>query len=89
LFPAERDSSDRTWSTCSWQICARPRFGSSIISAPAAGCVYHLAANPDARWGIENTRLDLDQEAIATYNVLEAMRLNQCKRILLSSSGTV
>jgi UDP-glucose 4-epimerase len=56
---------------------------------PGADCVYHLAANPDARWGIENTRLDLEQETIATYNVLEAMRLNQCKRILLSSSGTV
>jgi len=56
---------------------------------PGADCVFHLAANPDARWGIENTRLDLEQETIATYNVLEAMRLNQCKRILLSSSGTV
>jgi UDP-glucose 4-epimerase len=56
---------------------------------PGADCVYHLAADPDARWGIENTRLDLEQETIATYNVLEAMRLNQCKRILLSSSGTM
>ena len=23
--------------------------------------VFHLAANPDARWGIDNTRLDLEQ----------------------------
>jgi UDP-glucose 4-epimerase len=51
--------------------------------------VYHLAANPDPRWGLENTRLDLEQETIATYNVLEAMRRNDCKRILFSSSGTV
>ena len=51
--------------------------------------VFHLAANPDARWGIENTRLDLEQETIATYNVLEAMRQNQVPRIVFSSSGTV
>jgi len=51
--------------------------------------VYHLAANPDARWGIENTRLDLEQETIVTYNVLESMRRSGCRCILLSSSGTV
>lgn len=51
--------------------------------------VIHLAANPDARWGIENTRLDLEQETIVTYNVLEAMRLNQVPQIVFSSSGTV
>ena len=51
--------------------------------------VVHLAANPDIRWGLTNTRLDLDQETIVTYNVLEAMRLNQVKRILFSSSCAV
>jgi UDP-glucose 4-epimerase len=51
--------------------------------------VFHLAANPDARWGIENTRLDLEQETIVTYNVLESMRQNQAPQIIFSSSGTV
>jgi UDP-glucose 4-epimerase len=51
--------------------------------------VVHLAANPDARWGIDNTRLDLEQETIVTYNVLEAMRRRGVRRILFSSSGTV
>jgi len=51
--------------------------------------VFHLAANPDARWGIENTKLDLEQETVATYNVLEAMRRNSVRQIILSSSGTV
>ena len=50
--------------------------------------VFHLAANPDARWGIDNTRLDLEQETIVTYNVLEAMRRNKAPRIVFSSSGT-
>jgi len=51
--------------------------------------VFHLAANPDARWGIDNTRLDLEQETIVTYNILEAMRRNHVPRIVFSSSGTV
>src|SRR5581483_2616690 len=51
--------------------------------------VYHLAANPDARWGLENTKLDLEQETIVTYNVLEAMRRNKVTQIITSSSGTV
>jgi UDP-glucose 4-epimerase len=51
--------------------------------------VYHLAANPDARLGISDTSLDLHQETIVTYNVLEAMRINNIKKIVFSSSGTI
>ncbi len=51
--------------------------------------VFHLAANPEARWGLERTRLDLEQGTIATYNALEAARLNGVKRFVFSSSGTV
>jgi UDP-glucose 4-epimerase len=51
--------------------------------------VFHLAANPEARWGLERTRLDLEQGTIATYNALEAARLNSVTRFVFSSSGTV
>jgi len=51
--------------------------------------VFHLAANPEARWGLERTRLDLDQGTIATYNALEAARVNGVGRFVFSSSGTV
>ncbi len=51
--------------------------------------VFHLAANPEARWGLERTRLDLDQGTIATYHALEAARLGGVERFVLSSSGTV
>lgn len=51
--------------------------------------VFHFAANPDARLGIKNTALDLKQETIVTYNVLEAMRVNKIKRIVFASSGTI
>jgi len=51
--------------------------------------VYHLAANPEARWGLENPRLDLEQGTIATWNVLEAMRRAGVPKLVFSSSGTV
>lgn len=55
------------------------------------GCefVFHLAANPDIRLGSEKTDTDLKQGTIATYNVLEAMRVNKVKEIAFSSSSTV
>jgi UDP-glucose 4-epimerase len=51
--------------------------------------VFHLAANPEARWGLERTRFDLEQGTIATYNSLEAARLTGARRFVFSSSGTV
>src|SRR5262245_21165977 len=44
--------------------------------------VFHLAANPEARWGLERTRLDLEQGTIATYNVLEAMKRTGVAKIV-------
>ena len=51
--------------------------------------VYHLAANPDIRLGTTVTDTDLKQGTIATYNVLESMRINGCKNIAFSSSSVV
>lgn len=51
--------------------------------------VFHLAANPEARWGLERTRLDLEQGTLATYNVLEAMRRAGVPQLVFASSGTV
>ena len=51
--------------------------------------VYHLAANADVRFGTEHPRKDLEQNTIATYNVLEAMRANGIKKIAFSSTGSV
>ena len=51
--------------------------------------VFHLAANPEARWGLDNPRLDLEQGTIATHNVLEAARRAGVPRFVLASSGTV
>lgn len=55
------------------------------------GCelVVHFAANADVRFGIDHPRKDLEQNTIATWNVLEAMREQGCKRIVFSSTGSV
>ena len=56
---------------------------------PGHDVVFHLAANPEARWGLERTRLDLEQGTIATYNALESARLSGIRRFVFASSGTV
>ena len=52
-------------------------------------CVFHLAANPDIRLGTRITDTDLQQGTVATYNILEAMRLNDVDRIVFASSSVV
>jgi UDP-glucose 4-epimerase len=51
--------------------------------------VFHLAANADVRFGTEHPQKDLDQNTIATFRVLEAMRANGTKRIAFSSTGSI
>jgi UDP-glucose 4-epimerase len=61
------------------------------LTKAMAGCdmVFHFAANADVRFGTEHPRKDLEQNTIATFNVLEAMRANGIKRIGFSSTGSV
>ena len=61
------------------------------LTQAMAGCdtVFHLAANADVRFGLNHPRKDLEQNTIATFNVLEAMRANGVKRIAFSSTGSV
>lgn len=60
-----------------------------VQAMEGAGLVIHFAANADVRFGTEHPRKDLDQNTIATWNVLEAMRELGCKRIVFSSTGSV
>jgi UDP-glucose 4-epimerase len=61
------------------------------LAGAMRGCsqVFHLAANADVRFGTNHPRRDLDQNTIATWNVLEAMRVGGVRRIAFSSSGSV
>ena len=62
----------------------------AALTKAMAGCdtVFHLAANADVRFGLNHPRKDLEQNTIATFNVLEAMRANNIKRIAFSSTGS-
>ena len=81
------------------QACASPNFRlvhGDTLDLPAltaamygADFVFHLAANADVRFGTEHPRKDLEQNTIATYNVLEAMRTNSIRRVAFSSTGSV
>lgn len=62
----------------------------SLLQAFKNGTVIcHLAANADVRFGTDHPRRDLEQNTIVTYNVLEAMRANDIKKIVFSSTGSV
>ena len=51
--------------------------------------VFHLAANADVRSGLEEPRRDLQQNTVATFHVLEAMRATGARRIAFASTGSV
>jgi UDP-glucose 4-epimerase len=56
-----------------------------------AGCdaVFHLAANADVRFGLEDPSRDFEQNTVGTFTVLEAMRATGVRRIAFASSGSV
>lgn len=58
-------------------------------SMQSCDIVIHFAANADVRFGTDHPGRDLEQNTIATFNVLEAMRKNNIKKIVFSSTGSV
>ena len=63
----------------------------ALLEDAFEGCdwVFHLQANADVRYGLEHPRRDLEQNTIATANVLEAMRAVGTTKIAFSSTGSV
>ena len=63
----------------------------AALTEAMQGCefVFHFAANADVRFGLEHPGKDVQQNTVATFNVLEAMRANRIKGIGFSSTGSV
>jgi UDP-glucose 4-epimerase len=63
----------------------------AVLEDAFEGCdwVFHLQANADVRRGLEHPRRDLEQNTLATANVLEAMLAVGVKRIAFASTGPV
>ena len=58
-------------------------------SISGTDAVVHLAANADVRFGWNHPARDLEQNVLATHNVLEAVRTGGVRRLLFSSTGSV
>jgi UDP-glucose 4-epimerase len=64
-------------------------FTSLANAMKGCGIVFHLAANADVKDGLKHPTKDLQQNTLGTSNVLEAMRNNNIKKIVFSSTGSV
>jgi len=51
--------------------------------------VFHLAANADIRGGLQNTKVDLEENVIGTHAVLEFMRKNDITKLVFASSSAL
>ena len=60
-----------------------------IAAAKGADAVFHFQANADVRRGPERLRVDLEQNTLATWNVLEAARAAGAGTFVFASSATV
>jgi UDP-glucose 4-epimerase len=50
--------------------------------------VFHIAANPDVRGGVDDPSM-AEKDMLATYNLLDAMRKSDVKKIVFSSSSVI
>lgn len=74
-----------------FRLLERDLLDAKAVEKAVAGkdMIFHLAANPDVKLGAEDTRVHLDQNVMATYNLLEAMRKSGVRRIAFTSTSTV
>jgi UDP-glucose 4-epimerase len=64
--------------------------GESLISVfEGVDVVVHLAANPQVKISDDQTKVHVDQNILATHNILEAMRRNRVEDILFASTSTI
>jgi UDP-glucose 4-epimerase len=76
--------------------------GSSLLSVVRADCkvdplsclegsdvIFHLAGNPEVRIGSKDTRVDFEENVLATYRLLEAARRYGVPAFCFTSTSTV
>lgn len=51
--------------------------------------VFHYAANPEVRVSTTNPEIHFNENVVATFNLLEAMRKNNVKELVFASSSSV
>lgn len=58
-------------------------------SLEGVGTVFHFAANPEVRISTTNPVVHFNENVVATFNLLEAIRLKDIKTLVFASSSTV
>ncbi len=61
----------------------------ALESVKDVDIVFHLAANPEVRIGAQSPELLYETNVLITYNLLEAMRKENVKYLVFTSSSTV
>ena len=51
--------------------------------------IIHLSANSQIQFGFDNPKIDFQNGTYATFNILEAMRINNIKKIIYTSGSGV
>lgn len=64
-------------------------FLNKVFSANDFSTVYHFAADPDVKSSAANPAKSFENNVIATFNVLEAMRRHDVERMVFASSSVV
>jgi UDP-glucose 4-epimerase len=82
---------DRALPHSSFRLVKGDLLDLDALTAAMKGCeiVFHLAANADVRFGTDHPRRDLEQNTIATSNVLEGMRRHGIRQVAFSSTGSI
>jgi UDP-glucose 4-epimerase len=81
------------------QALAHPRFRfvegdlleshSLTLAMEGYDSVFHLAANADVRFGMRHPRRDLEQNTLATFNLLESIRQLRIQTLAFASTGSI
>jgi len=58
-------------------------------AAEGVDIAFHLAANADVRFGTQHPYKDLEQNTIASFCLLEALRSSGVKKLMFASTGSI
>ena len=59
------------------------------IAEASPDIVIHLAAQAGVRYSVENPRAYIDSNIVGTFNLLEALRRQPCRHLLVASTSSV
>ena len=64
-------------------------YSDALEAVRGVDVVFHFAANPEVRVSTTNPRIHFEENIVATFNLLEAMREHGIKEIVFASSSSV